>query len=430
MASILPIFPNAQGFGCTTVAGRGQTIRHVINLNDAGAGSFRQALIDSAAGGQIVFDISGVIRLNSNLVFQGVNLSIFGQSAPIGGIHLTDFGLILRGNDILCQHIACWLGARSLVAPAGDGARSLHIAGDAGFNTFNVVVDHCSAFYGIDSCLEINSGGGGSVRDCTVQYCFIDHPLYNSIHTSGVHARALHIAATAGNNFSVHHNIISNGDQRNPNVANTGNAEIISNLILNYQKYGLEIKGATMCHAISNLFVQGLDFNGGINPPNVPYPYPIHTEAPLNWLAFLDENMLVRNGQFVPSLSSDQAWLVDANLNRLVSQIIFESNGIEINDPRTLKETLLRSAGSRPLNRSLIERTIIDTLRPDLPTSRVIDSEIQIGYPTVASVLRAYVEPTTPNADSDGDGYTDLEEDMIRKSQALSPRPHRGFHTA
>src|SRR5207302_10869939 len=81
----LPSFPGALGFGGTATGGRFGTVYHVTNLNDSGAGSFRDAV--SKSGRIVVFDVGGYISLKTAVSAQS-NLTIAGQTAPGGGIGL------------------------------------------------------------------------------------------------------------------------------------------------------------------------------------------------------------------------------------------------------------------------------------------------------------------------------------------------------
>src|ERR1041384_5391372 len=82
-------FPTAQGFGRFATGGRGGRVVAVTNLNDAGAGSFREAL--AAFPGEpltIIFRVGGTITLQSEIQVKRSNLTIAGQTAPGSGICL------------------------------------------------------------------------------------------------------------------------------------------------------------------------------------------------------------------------------------------------------------------------------------------------------------------------------------------------------
>ena len=85
-AYALPVIPGAAGYGTDTVAGRGGTVYKVTNLNATGTGSLR-ACIDGTTARVCVFEVSGTIRLTSDVVIRSGKLTIAGQTftAPLPG---------------------------------------------------------------------------------------------------------------------------------------------------------------------------------------------------------------------------------------------------------------------------------------------------------------------------------------------------------
>src|SRR5580765_8327634 len=66
-------FPGALGFGASATRGRGGSVYHVTNLNDSGAGSFRDAV--SQPNRTVVFDVGGYVSLKSSVAVKS-NITI------------------------------------------------------------------------------------------------------------------------------------------------------------------------------------------------------------------------------------------------------------------------------------------------------------------------------------------------------------------
>lgn len=126
-------FPGAQGFGKNVTGARNGTVYHVTNLNDAGAGSFRDAV--SAANRFVVFDVGGYIQLVTAVSVKS-NITIAGQTAPGGGIGFRGGEIsFANSSNIICRHIRIRPGSET--ADDTDDALSLYKAR-------NVIIDHSS----------------------------------------------------------------------------------------------------------------------------------------------------------------------------------------------------------------------------------------------------------------------------------------------
>ena len=89
-------FPSADGFAAHTSGGRGGAVYHVTNLNDSGAGSFRDAV--SQGHRTVVFDVGGYVDLKSAISVA--------RSTPA-----TISGRPLTGTTVRCAGpgVNCWL---------------------------------------------------------------------------------------------------------------------------------------------------------------------------------------------------------------------------------------------------------------------------------------------------------------------------------
>ena len=123
----LPVIPGAAGFGMDTKAGRGGTVYKVTNLNADGAGSLK-ACIDASGPRTCVFEVSGAIRITSDLTIRNGQLRIAGQTAPSPGIMIRGAAIKITASDVLIQHIRVRTGRR----PQRSGSRQSRFAQDRG----------------------------------------------------------------------------------------------------------------------------------------------------------------------------------------------------------------------------------------------------------------------------------------------------------
>ncbi len=101
-------FPGAEGYGRFANGGRGGQVVYVTNLNDDGEGSFRQAATNGDGPRTILFDVSGIITLESRLVGDK-NVTIAGQTAPGKGVCFKKAPIGLN-HDNICRFVRLRLG--------------------------------------------------------------------------------------------------------------------------------------------------------------------------------------------------------------------------------------------------------------------------------------------------------------------------------
>lgn len=210
----LKAFPTAYGAGAYATGGRGGSVYHVTNLNNSGTGSFRDAV--SKSNRVIVFDVSGTINLTSRLNINADNLTIAGQTAPVGGIAITGESVyISSANNIIIRYVRF----RPVYRPGGSASA----VGDAlnVNNCDNSIFDHISVSWGGDEALSIT----GDSDDFTVSSSIL------------AESKTAMLAGDSNNdissNISIHGNIFYNISHRFPNV-NASRVDVINNIVHNW----------------------------------------------------------------------------------------------------------------------------------------------------------------------------------------------------
>ena len=193
-----PAFPGAEGHGRYVTGGRGGKIIHVINLNDSGTGSFREAVKGNEKK-TVVFDIGGVIALKSNVSI-GANTTIAGQTAPAPGITLRYYTVNPAGNNIIMRFIRIRRGQEKDVNDGADASTARHYTG--------IMLDHCSFSWSIDEVASFYDN-----NNFTMQWCTIGESLNNAGHNKGAHGYG---GIWGGKLASFHHNLICHVNNRTP----------------------------------------------------------------------------------------------------------------------------------------------------------------------------------------------------------------------
>src|SRR5690606_4466025 len=80
VAFALPVLPGIAGHGTDTPAGRGGIVYRVTNLNNSGPGSLRFGIEDASMRQPrvIVFEVAGVIELESDLIVRDDSFGQYG----------------------------------------------------------------------------------------------------------------------------------------------------------------------------------------------------------------------------------------------------------------------------------------------------------------------------------------------------------------
>ena len=218
----LPAFPGAEGFGSTTIGGRGGTVCKVTRTaDDSNAGSLRYCLTRSYPR-YVIFTTGGTITLGSSISISNPYITIAGQTAPGDGIQVKGRTIYIMTHDVIIR------GMRFRLGPV-SGADAMTV----GWGAYNVVIDHSSFMWGTDENLSLYSASGAA-HDITFSWNIVAEGLLNCSVCESNHSMGT-LVGEGTNKISIHHSIYSSRD-RNPLVKQDvdDGAELINNLIYNW----------------------------------------------------------------------------------------------------------------------------------------------------------------------------------------------------
>ncbi len=442
----LPVVPGAVGFGTDTVAGRGGAVYRVTNLANDGPGSLRFGVEKMQGPRVVVFEVSGVIRLASDLTVREDShgnhgfLTIAGQTAPPPGITLAGGGLSIRSHDILIQHIAVRPGDR--LKPV-DNRDCIKIEGNPGEPVHHVVIDHVTCSWAVDETVSTWSSKG-SVSDVTFSACIFSEPVINGGHSKGSHPYGA-LGGRNTSNLSLIGNLFAFNFGRNPLIRDeTGGAQVVNNFIYRpgiWSNGVIYIGDLTLPpHAVSvvgNVIVRhpvpfqlemtGTDGVRGLRE-FVESDYRnmsiyVHDVVSPEAGLYLHDNRVLNPQTGVWHPVDGDPWNPEIfrdskkhPVARLAADLYANSGGTTWS-PRPSTEVearVLADAGQRPAQRDALDAALIENIRAR--TGSFLQ-DLTGDDPWAAVDLgqtRALILPENPSADDNGDGYSNLEEYLHR----------------
>ncbi len=231
-------FPEAQGFGRHATGGRDGTVVHVTNLNDSGAGSFRDAV--SQSNRIVVFDVGGYVALKTAVSVKS-NVTIAGQSAPGDGVGFRGGEIsFAESSNIIARYLRIRPGSDT--ASTDDDALSLYRAQ-------NVVIDHVSLEFAPWNDVDGVSDDWQNhpVTNVTFQDSLLADPTGQQF---GAHTESV------SSQWSWYRNVFANSHNRNP-LAKV-NTVFVNNVLYNDSAgYTTHTSTAFQHDIVNNAFVFG-----------------------------------------------------------------------------------------------------------------------------------------------------------------------------
>jgi pectate lyase len=400
-------FPGAEGFGKFTTGGRGGKVFIVSNLNDKGAGSFRQAA-EAKEKRIIVFAVSGTIHLETKLLIKG-DVTIAGQSAPGDGICLADNSVSLGGDNIIIRYLRFRMGDKYQKGGMVDGNGGDDAFG--GVRRKNIIIDHCSMSWSTDEVFSIYAGDS-----TTVQWNIISEPLNYSYHFETGDKDYEHHgfgSIWGGRHASFHHNLFAHCNNRTPRFDGIRNApeencDYRNNVIYNWGGNNVYAGEGGKYNIINNYYKPG---------PSTAKNARTKIVNPYNKLPSIPFGKFYVNGNYVDgSLEvTSNNWLgvtmnngTETDAAKAKLNTPFTAIGIKTSLASDAYKDVLKNAGAVLPNRDTLDERIINDVKNG--TGRFID--VQGGLPHgTAYELTVKAWPTL-NAlpapvDTDNDGMPD-----------------------
>ena len=413
----IPAFPGAEGGGAWTAGGRGGKVYVVTTLKDSGPGSFREAC--EAVGPRIVvFNVAGIIELRRRVSIYAPYITIAGQTAPGDGVCIAGETVRVNTHDVVIRHMRFRRGEPYGPLP-GHWQRDDALGGDSVIG--NVIVDHCSASWGLDENLsmyrQMYQAPGSDVRqklptqNLTIQWCISSEALDTWNHAFG--------ATWGGANSTFHHNLFACNTGRNPSIGMGPQFNFVDNVLFNWRHRTADGGGGGLSvNFINNYYKPGPMTQGQLRYRIIRPQGVARVPASLRGKWYVEGNVIEGNEEVTADNWQGGVQPDDAqggDREKLLASIRADEPlpmpPVEIQPAREAYESVLAASGATRPVRDRVDWRVIEMVRTGEVTYKlgiITDPEQVGGYPEYKG---------EPYADADGDGMPDDWE----KANGLNP---------
>jgi hypothetical protein len=405
----IPAFPGAWGGGMYSFGGRGGKVYVVTSLDDSGPGTLREAC--NAIGPRIVvFNVAGVIHLKNRIRVRAPYITIAGQTAPGDGICIRGATFCVDTHDVVIRHLRFRRGETN-VANRDDAL--------GGNPVGNVIVDHCSASWGLDENLSMYrhmyqpKDGDKELKlptvNITIQWCISSEGLDAYNHAFG--------STIGGHNSTFHHNLWACNTGRNPSIGMDGDFTLLNNVLYNWKHRTVDGGDQKSQYNIINNY-----YKPGPATPEGPISFRVlrpdgrragrDKTSPREWGKAYVAGNVVEGNKAVTKDNWDGGVQIDGDddpkeiLPRVRVDKPFARAECPLQTASEAYDAVLDHAGAALPKRDAVDKRIIEQVRkgtvpPDTKQGIISDVKEVGGYPEYKG---------EPWKDSDGDGIPDWWE--------------------
>lgn len=247
----IPSFPGAMGGGQYSFGGRGGKVITVTSLADRGPGTLREACEMTVGPRIVVFNVAGIIHLNTPIIVEAPYLTIAGQTAPGDGVCVSGESFWVNTHDVVVRYMRFRRGETKV--ERRDDAFGGNPLG-------NIMIDHCSCEWGLDENISFYrhmfdpKNGREDQKLATVNVT-----IQNTISAQGLDTYNHAFGSTlGGENCTFMRNLWADNTGRNPSIGWNGIFNFANNVIFNWVNRSVDGGDYTaMYNIINNYYKPG-----------------------------------------------------------------------------------------------------------------------------------------------------------------------------